>query len=78
MTFLKKMSRRSEVAYINGAPSTPGYLLALLRKLSQCAWALKEITKAEAGTKNEPDTFFVPVQKKGFKNRSSRFEPKIS
>jgi len=23
--------------------------------------------QAEAGTKNEPDTFFVPVQKKGWK-----------
>jgi len=23
--------------------------------------------RAEAGTKNEPDTFFVPVQKKGWK-----------
>ena len=28
------MLKRSEVVYINGAPSTPGYLLALLRELS--------------------------------------------
>ena len=28
---MSQVSRRSEVAYINGAPSTPGYLLALLR-----------------------------------------------
>jgi len=34
--------------------------------------------QAEVGTKNEPDTYFVPVQKKGLENRSSRFEPKIS
>jgi len=27
------VSKRSEAAYINGAPSTPGYLLALLREL---------------------------------------------
>ena len=41
---MSQVSRRSEVAYINGAPSTPGYLLALLRALSQCPWALTEIT----------------------------------
>jgi len=29
--------------------------------------------QAEAGTKNEPDTFFVPVQKKGWK-----IEPQVS
>ena len=34
--------------------------------------------QAEEGTKNESDTFFVLVQKKGLENRSSRFEPKIS
>ena len=32
----------------------------------------------EAGTKNEPKWYFVPVQKKGSESRSSRFEPKIS
>jgi len=40
---MSQVSRRSEVAYINGAPSTPGYLLALLRELSQCPRALTEI-----------------------------------
>ena len=30
---------------INGAPSTSGYFLALLRELSQCPRALTEITK---------------------------------
>jgi len=34
--------------------------------------------QAEAGTKNEPDTFFCTSSKKGLENRSSRFEPKIS
>ena len=42
---MNQVSRRSEVAYIHGAPSTPGYRLALLRKLSQCPRALTEITK---------------------------------
>jgi len=58
---MSQMSRRLEVAYINGAPSTPGYLQALLRELSQCPRALTEITKP----KQEPDMFFEPVQKKG-------------
>jgi len=31
----------------------------------------------EAGRKNEPNRYFVPVQKKGSESRSSRFEPKI-
>jgi len=42
---MSQVSRRSEVAYINGAPSSPGYLLALLRELLQCPRALTEITK---------------------------------
>jgi len=37
---MSQVSRRSEVAYINGAPSIPGCLLALLRELSQCPRAL--------------------------------------
>jgi len=42
---MSQVLRGSEVVYINSAPSTPGYLLALLRKLSQCPRALTEITK---------------------------------
>jgi len=42
---MSQVSRRSEVAYINGAPSTPSYLLALLRELLQCPRAVTEITK---------------------------------
>jgi len=53
-----KVSKRSEVLYINGAPSTPGYLLALLRVLSH-------VPRGQAGTKNEPKWYFVPVQTKG-------------
>ena len=34
--------------------------------------------RGEAGTKNEPKWYFVPVQKKGSKSRSSRFEHKFS
>jgi len=41
------VSRRSEVAYLNGAPSTPGYLLALLRELSHVPRGLTEIAKAK-------------------------------
>jgi len=33
--------------------------------------------KDEAGAKNEPKWYFVPIQKKGSESRSSRFEPKI-
>jgi len=44
---MSQVSRRSEVAYINGAPSTPGFLLALLRELSQCPRALTEITVSQ-------------------------------
>ena len=60
------MLKRSEVVYINGAPSTPGYLLALLRELSHVPRGLTEIAD-EAGTKNEPMWYFVPIQKKGWK-----------
>jgi len=41
---MSQVSRQSEVAFINSAPSTPGYLLALLRAVSQCPPALTEIT----------------------------------
>ena len=40
---MSQVSRRSEVVYINGAPSTPGYLLALLRELSQCPRPLQKL-----------------------------------
>jgi len=44
---MSQVSRRLEVAYINGAPSTPGYLLALLRELSHVPRGLTEIAEAK-------------------------------
>jgi len=52
---------------MNGGPSTPGYLLALLRELSQCPRALTGITKPMQVRKMNLTHFFVPVQKKGWK-----------
>ena len=63
---MSQVSRQSEFTYINGAPSTPGYLLALLREHSVSAGPYTNYHN-EAGTKNEPDTYFVTVQKKGWK-----------
>jgi len=74
---MSQVSRQSEVAYINGAPSTPGYLLALLRELSQCPRALTEITKPKQARKTNL-THCLYQFKKGLEDRSSRFEHKIS
>jgi len=41
------VSKRSEVVHINGAPSTPGYLLELLQELSQVPRGLTEIAEAK-------------------------------
>jgi len=43
---MSQVSKRSEVAHINGAPSTPGYLLALLRELSYVLRGLTQIAEA--------------------------------
>ena len=43
------MPRQSEVAYINGAPSTPGYLMALLRELLHVPRGLTENAEALCG-----------------------------
>ena len=51
---MSQVLKRSEVVYINGAPSTPGYLLALLRELSHVPRGLNRNCRGEAGTKNEP------------------------
>ena len=66
----------SEVGYINGAPSTPDYLLVLLRELSLCPLALAQMTVPKRARK--PDIFLVPVPKKGLENWSPRFEHKIT
>jgi hypothetical protein len=47
---ISQVLRRSEVGYINGAPSTPGYLVALLRELSHVPWGLAEIAEAKPKT----------------------------
>jgi len=61
---MSQVSRRSEVAYINGAPSTPGYLLALLRELSQCLWALTQITKPKQVRKMNLTRFLYQFKKR--------------
>ena len=59
--------RRLEVGYIHGAPSTPSYLLALMRELSQCPRAFTEIIMPKQVRTTNLDNFFVPFQKKGWK-----------
>ena len=44
---MSQVSKRSEVVYINGAPSTPGYLLARLRELAHVPRGLTEIAEAK-------------------------------
>jgi len=41
------VSKRSEVVCINGAPLTPGYLLALLQELLHVLRGLTEIAEAK-------------------------------
>jgi len=64
--------------YINGAPSTPSYLLALLRKPSHVPRGLTEIAGAKQEPKKKPKRYFATDQIKGSENQSLRFEPKIS
>ena len=52
---------------LNGALSTPGYLLALLRELSQYPRALTEIIIPKQVRKTNLDMFLVSFQKKGWK-----------
>jgi len=52
---------------LNSALSTPGYLLALLRELSQCPRAFTEIIMPKQVRKTNLDIFLVPFQKKGWK-----------
>jgi len=61
---MSQVSRRSEVAYINGVPSTPSYLLALLRELSQCPQALTEITKPKQVQKMNLTPFLYQFKKR--------------
>ena len=52
---------------LNGALLTYGYLLALLRELSQFPRALTEIIMPKQVRKTNLDMFLVPFQKKGWK-----------
>jgi len=70
---MSQVSRQSEVAYINSAPSTPGYLLALLRELSQCPWALAVITKSKQVQKMNLTSILYQFKKKGW-----RIDPHVS
>jgi len=60
---MSQVSRQSEVAYINGAPSTPGYLLALLRELSHVPRGLTEITEAKQVRKTNQRGILYQFQK---------------
>ena len=62
---------------VNGALSTPGYLLALLRELSQVSRGLADIAEGQQVRKTNRIGILYQIKKKGFENRSSRFEPKI-
>ena len=73
-----QVSKRSEVVCINGAPSTPGYLLALLWKLSHVPRGLTEIVEAKQPPKTNQSGILHTSSIKGSESRCSRFEPKIS
>ena len=62
---MSQVSKRLEVVYINGAPSTPGYLLALVRELWYVLRGLTEIAEAKQVRKPNHSGILVPVQKKG-------------
>jgi len=65
---MSQVSKGSEIVYISGAPSTPGYLLALLRELSQCPRALTTITKLKQVRKTNLTGFLYHFKKKGGKS----------
>jgi len=64
MTGSRQYYESTMVWYINGAPSTPGYLLALLRELSQCPRALTEITKPKQVRKMRLTHFLYHFKKR--------------
>jgi len=61
---MNQVSKRSEVVYINGAPSTPGYLLALLRELSHVPWGLTEIAEAKQVRKTNQSGILYQFKKR--------------
>ena len=62
---------------MNGALSTPGYLLALLRALSHVPRGLTENAEAKKVQKTNRTDILYQIGKKWSENRSSRFEPKV-
>jgi len=61
---VSQVSRRSEVVYINGAPSTPGYLLALLRELLHVPRGLAEIAEAKQVQKTNQSGILYQITKR--------------
>ena len=64
---MSQVSRWSEVAYINGAPSAPGYLLKLLRELSHVPRGLTEIAEAKQVWKTNQTGILYQFKKRGLK-----------
>jgi len=61
---MSQVSKRSEVVYMNGAPSTPGYLLALLQELSHVRRDLTEIAEAKQVRKTNQSGILYQFQKR--------------
>ena len=61
---MSQVSKLSEVVYINGAPSTPGYLLALLRELSHVPWGLTEIAEVKQVRKTHQSGILYQFKKR--------------
>ena len=60
----RRGSKRSEVAYIIGAPSTPDYLLALLRELSHVPQGLAEMAEANQVRKTNQSVILYQFKKR--------------
>jgi len=58
------VSKRLVVVYINGAPSTPGYLLALPRELSHVPRGLTEIAEAKQVRKTNQSGILYQLKKR--------------
>ena len=70
---MSQVSRPSEVAYINGAPLTPGYLLALLRELSHVPRGLTENAETKQVRKTNQSGILYQ-----FKKRGPKVDPQVS
>jgi len=65
---MSQVSRRSEVAYINGTPSTPGYLLALLQEHAHDPGGITEIAQAKQVQKTNQSGILYHFKKRGLKD----------